>query len=235
MVSMAGASLMLPFLPLTAGQILLNNFLSDVPAIGTADDSVDPELVDRPRRWDIRFIGRYMMEFGVLSSVFDVATFVTLLVILHAAPDTFLTGWFVESLLTEPVVALVVRTRRPFFKSRPGKLLLVSTVCLIAVAVVVPYLPFTRVLGFVRLPGALLVAIVVITMLYVVATEVQKRWFYRRCSPPSRIHPTSAMTRELRSSPKKKTTRLLSKRIRSVLNQSRTRQTPACNIVRKIP
>jgi P-type Mg2+ transporter len=125
-VAMAAASLVLPFLPLTAGQILLNNFLSDVPAIGIAGDSVDPELVESPRRWDIRFIGRYMMEFGILSSVFDVATFLTLLVIFHAGPDTFRTGWFVESLLTELAVALVVRTRRPFFKSRPGRLLLVS-------------------------------------------------------------------------------------------------------------
>src|SRR5678816_3893218 len=81
MVSMAAASLFLPFLPLTAGQILLNNFLSDVPAIGIADDSVDRELIDRPRRWDIRFIGRYMVEFGILSSVFDFFTFGALLIL----------------------------------------------------------------------------------------------------------------------------------------------------------
>ena len=180
MVSMAGASLFLPFLPLTAGQILLNNFLSDVPAIGIADDSVDPELVDRPRRWDIRFIGRYMMAFGILSSVFDVATFAALLAIFHASPEAFRTGWFVESLLTELVVALVVRTRRPFFRSRPGRLLLISTLCLIAVALAVPYLPFIRVVGFVPLPGSVLLAIVAITVLYVAATELQKIWFYRR-------------------------------------------------------
>jgi P-type Mg2+ transporter len=179
MVSMAAASLVLPFLPLTAGQILLNNFLSDIPAVGIADDSVDRELVDRPRRWDIRFIGRYMVEFGVLSSTFDFLTFGALLVIFRATPEIFRTSWFVESLLTELVVALVMRTRRPFFRSRPGTLLLESTIVLIIVALAIPYLPFADVFGFVPLPGGLLAAIAFITVLYVAATELQKRWFYR--------------------------------------------------------
>jgi Mg2+-importing ATPase len=179
MVSMAAVSLFIPFLPLTAGQILLNNFLSDVPAVGIADDRVDRELVDRPRRWDIRFIGRYMVEFGILSSVFDFLMFSALLGIFRAGPETFRTGWFVESLLTELVVALVMRTRRPFFRSRPGTLLLTSTVVLIAVAFVIPYLPFADVFGFVRLPGAMLGTITVVTVLYVAATEWQKKWFYR--------------------------------------------------------
>jgi Mg2+-importing ATPase len=180
MVSMAAASLVLPFLPLTAGQILLNNFLSDIPAVGIADDSVDRELVDRPRRWDIRFIGRYMIEFGVLSSMFDFLTFGALLVMFRATPEVFRTSWFVESLLTELVVALVMRTRRPFFRSRPGTLLLESTIALIILALAIPYLPFVGVFGFVPLPGGLLATIGLITVLYVAATEVQKRRFYRR-------------------------------------------------------
>ena len=179
MVSMAAASLFLPFLPLTAGQILLNNFLSDVPAIGIADDRVDPELVDRPRRWDIRFIARYMVEFGVLSSVFDLLTFGALLSIFHATVETFRTSWFVESLLTELVVAIVIRTRRPFFRSRPGTVLLVSTLALIVLTFAIPYLPFAGVFGFVPLPPALLALVSTITVLYVVATELQKHWFYR--------------------------------------------------------
>jgi Mg2+-importing ATPase len=179
MVSMAAASLVLPFLPLTAGQILLNNFLSDIPAIGIADDSVDPELVARPRRWDIRFIGRYMVEFGVLSSVFDILTFGMLMAIFHATPDLFRTGWFVESLLTELVVALTMRTRRPFFRSRPGRVLLLSTMALIPLAIAIPYLPFAAVFGFVPMPGTLAGAVVAITLAYVAATEAQKKWFYR--------------------------------------------------------
>jgi Mg2+-importing ATPase len=178
MVSMAAASLFLPFLPLTAGQILLNNFLSDIPAIGLADDSVDPELVDRPRRWDIGFIGRFMVDFGVLSSMFDLLTFAALIAVFHATPATFRTAWFVESLLTELVIALVVRTRRPFFRSRPGTLLLASTLALIGVSFAVPYVPGARVFGFVPLPGPLLGTVAAITGLYVLATELAKRWFY---------------------------------------------------------
>jgi Mg2+-importing ATPase len=180
MVSMAAASLFLPFLPLTAGQILLNNFLSDIPAIGIADDAVDAELVERPRRWDIRFISRYMVEFGMLSSAFDVLTFAVLLGIYHATPGLFRTSWFVESLLTELVVALVMRTRRPFFRSRPGRLLSTSTLALVAIAFAIPYAPFAGAFGFVPLPGRLVVTIALIAALYVAATELQKKSFYRR-------------------------------------------------------
>jgi Mg2+-importing ATPase len=180
MISMAAASLFLPFLPLLAGQILLNNFLSDIPAIGIAGDSVDPELVERPRRWDMRFIGRFMAEFGALSSAFDLLTFALLLGVFQATPERFRTGWFIESLLTELVVALVVRTRRPFFRSRPGRILLVSTVVLIPVTFAIPYLPHADVLGFVPILASLLVALVGVTVLYIAATELMKRWFYRK-------------------------------------------------------
>ncbi len=180
MVSMAMASLFLPFLPLTAGQILLNNFLSDIPAIGIADDNLDDEMVRRPRRWDIRFIGRYMVEFGILSTMFDFLTFGVLLGVFHAVPDEFRTSWFVESLLTELVVALVMRTQRPFYRSRPGTVLLFSTGALIPIAFAIPYLPFAAVFGLVPLPASLLAAIAGIAMLYVAATELQKAWFYRR-------------------------------------------------------
>lgn len=178
MVSMAAASMFLPFLPLLPGQILLNNFLSDVPAVGLADDRVDPELVARPERWDMRAIGRFMVAFGLLSSAFDILTFVVLLRIFVAAPPLFRTAWFVESLLTELVIALVVRTRRPFFRSRPGTLLLVSTAVLIVLTFVIPYLPFVSAIGFVPLPPALVSALCAITALYVLATEGAKRWFF---------------------------------------------------------
>jgi Mg2+-importing ATPase len=177
MVSMAAASLFLPFLPLTAGQILLNNFLSDVPAVGLADDAVDPEQVNRPRRWDIGFIGRFMVVFGLVSAVFDFVTFGVLQIGFHAKPELFRTAWFVESLLTELVIALVVRTSRPFYRSRPGKMLLASTIGLIVVAFAIPFLPIADVFGFVPLPGMLLAAIFGITVLYVLSTELTKRLF----------------------------------------------------------
>ena len=177
MVSMAAASFVLPYLPLLAGQVLLNNFLSDVPAAGLANDRVDRELVDRPRRWDMTFIARHMVTFGLVSSAFDLLTFAALLLVFRAGEATFRTAWFVESLLTELVVALVVRTRRPFLGSRPGGVLLWSTIALIVVAL---WLPSAGLFGFVPLPGTLLWTLVGITLLYVLATEATKRHFYRQ-------------------------------------------------------
>lgn len=183
MISMAVASLFLPFLPLLAAQILLNNFLSDVPAVGIADDAVDEELVARPRRWDMGFLRRFMVEFGLLSSLFDFLTFAALLWLFAAGVELFRTGWFVESLLTELVVALVVRTRRPFWRSRPGNLLLWSTLGVIGVAFAVPFVPHAGVLGFVPLPVDLVPALVAIAALYVAGAEWLKRGFYRRAEP----------------------------------------------------
>jgi Mg2+-importing ATPase len=180
MISMAAASLFLPFLPLLAGQILLNNFLSDVPAVGIANDAVDSDLIDTPQRWNMRFIARYMVAFGALSSLFDFVTFGVLLIVFRSSEDLFRTGWFVESLLTELVIALVVRTRRPFFRSRPGAVLLWSTVLLIGFTIALPYIPGAGVFGFMRPPAALMVAVLVITAAYVAATEAEKVWFYRR-------------------------------------------------------
>jgi Mg2+-importing ATPase len=184
MLSMAGASLFLPFLPLLPGQILLNNFLSDIPAVGIADDRVDHELVERPRRWNVRFIGRFMLVFGVVSSVFDLLTFGALRLYFDAAPDLFRTTWFVESLLTELLVALVVRTRRPFFRSRPGALLLWSTIMLVPLTLAIPYLPYANLFGFVKMPGAVLGVVVVISVLYVAATELVKRPFFTSAERP---------------------------------------------------
>ena len=163
---------------------VLSNFLSDIPAVGIANDGVDPELVDRPRRWDISFIGRFMLEFGFLSSAFDVLTFATLLFVFHTDPNTFRTAWFVESQLTELVIALVVRTRRRFYQSRPGKVLLWSTVALGIFTFALPFLPFVGVIGFVPVPFLVVATIFAITCLYVVATEAGKAWFYRTPARP---------------------------------------------------
>jgi Mg2+-importing ATPase len=178
MVSMAIASLFLPFLPLLPTQVLLNNFLSDIPAIGLATDAVDREFVEQPRRWDMRFIGRFMVQFGLLSSVFDFLAFGALLFVFAAGPELFRTGWFVESLITELAIALVVRTRRSMFQSRPGTLLIVLSVAVGVLCIVLPYLPFAGLLGFVPLPPAVLAAMAGITVLYVLAVEAAKRRLY---------------------------------------------------------
>jgi len=180
MFSMAGASMALSFLPLLAPQILLNNFLSDIPATTIASDNVDPEMVDMPRRWNTKFIRNYMVLFGLVSSIFDFLTFGTLLFLFRASPDEFRTGWFIESLLTELVIALVVRTRHLFFRSRPGTLLLVSSLIFIGITLLLPYLPFISVFGFVPLPAPLMLTMIGLTMLYILATELTKKYFYSR-------------------------------------------------------
>ena len=113
MVSMALATPLLPFLPLAAKQILLNNFLSDVPSIAISSDNVDPDRIARPQRWSIREIRRFMIVFGLISSAFDMLTFAVLLLVFHASEATFQTSWFLISLLTELAVVLVLRTRGP--------------------------------------------------------------------------------------------------------------------------
>jgi Mg2+-importing ATPase len=127
----------------------------------------------------MRFISRFMFEFGLLSSIFDFMTFASLL-LLHARPELFRSAWFVESLLTEILVALLIRTRRPFFKSRPGRFVLVSTVGVALVGIAVPFLPLSDRLGFVPLPGVVLGTLLAITLLYALAVELNKARFYRR-------------------------------------------------------
>jgi Mg2+-importing ATPase len=180
MLSMAGASLFLPYLPLLAKQILLNNFLSDFPAMGIPGDNVDEEMLAQPHRWDMKYIRSFMLVFGVVSSLFDYATFGLLLFVAHAAEGQFQTGWFVESLLSELVIALIVRTRRPFFRSKPGKLLWVITLIVGLVALAIPYLPLGDVFGFTPLPLWLMASLVGITALYIAAAEVAKKIFFAR-------------------------------------------------------
>lgn len=183
MFSMAGLSLFLPFLPLLPKQILLNNFLSDFPAMTIAADAVDPEMVDKPRRWDVKFIRNFMFIFGLISSVFDYITFGLLLLVLKASEDQFRTGWFIESLFTELFILLVVRTRRPLFKSKPGKLLWVSTLLVGLGTLILPYLPDVGpIFGLVPLPPLMLTLLLAVTVLYVVANEVAKIYYYRKSS-----------------------------------------------------
>src|SRR5437016_1793276 len=120
MFSMAGVSLLLPFLPLLPKQILLTNLLTDFPEMTIATDNVDNEMVEYPRRWDIRAIRKFMMTFGLMSSVFDYLTFGALLLVFHATQDQFRTGWFLESVCSASLIVLVIRSRKPFFRSRPS-------------------------------------------------------------------------------------------------------------------
>jgi Mg2+-importing ATPase len=175
MVSMALATPLLPFLPLAAKQILLNNFLSDVPSIAISSDTVDPERVATPQRWNVKDIQRFMVVFGLISSVFDLLTFGVLLYVFDAGEALFQTSWFMISLLTELAVVLVLRTRRSALRSRPSRLLLWSTVTVAAATFAIPFLGDASTLfGFVPLSATELAAVVLIVCGYILATEVAK-------------------------------------------------------------
>ena len=180
MFSMAGASLFLPFLPLLPKQILLNNFLSDLPALTIATDNVDPEQSLKPRRWDQKFIRRFMVAFGLVSSVFDYLTFGALLVMLRASEAQFQTGWFIESLMTELFIVMVIRTHRSIFQSKPGRILAIATLVVAGSTIVLPYTPLGALFGLVPLPWYFMVTLVSITALYLLTSEVVKRMMFAR-------------------------------------------------------
>jgi Mg2+-importing ATPase len=181
MISMAIAAPFLPYLPLAAKQILLNNFLSDLPSAMISTDNVDSDRVDSPQRWDVGYIQRFMIVFGLISSVFDMITFAVLLKFFQADEATFQTGWFIVSLLTELAVVLVLRTSKPALRSQPSRLLLWSTIAAAAATPFIPLLPWVGpAFGFVRLPPAILAALGAIVLGYIVATETAKLLLARR-------------------------------------------------------
>jgi Mg2+-importing ATPase len=179
MFSVAGASLFLPFLPMLPKQILLINFLTDLPEMTIAGDNVDRIFVDRPHRWDIGFIRRFMLVFGPLSSVFDFVTFGALFLLFRAGQAQFHTSWFVESVLSASVAVFAVRTRLPFLRSRPSRAMLAVTAGVALFTLLLPYSPLAGPLGFKALPPVYLGAIAAIVAAYVVSAELVKRWFYR--------------------------------------------------------
>ncbi|WP_213767691.1 magnesium-translocating P-type ATPase [Caballeronia sp. dw_19] len=180
MFSMAGASLLLPFLPLLPKQILLTNMLTDLPAMTISSDGVDSQMLTSPQRWDIGFIRSFMLTFGILSSVFDYVTFGVLLYLFHAGTDEFRTAWFVESVVSASLILLVVRSRLSLFTSRPSRRLVLATLAVAVAAVVLPYFPYASLLGLAPVPLKYLAAIAAIVAVYICAAEVTKRIFYRR-------------------------------------------------------
>jgi P-type Mg2+ transporter len=180
MFSAGGASLILSFLPMLPTQILLNNLLYDASEMTIPTDNVDEEQLQRPAHWDTRFIRRFMIFFGPISSIFDFATFGIMIWVFNANAPLFRSGWFVESLATQSLVIFAIRTRRvPFFRSRPSTPLAVATIICVAIGVLLPFSPLAHVLGFTALPAGFLAALVAMILVYLVLIELGKRRFYR--------------------------------------------------------
>jgi Mg2+-importing ATPase len=181
MLSMAAASIFLPFLPLLPGQILLLNFLTDMPAMTIAADQVDPERVARPVEWSIRSIRTFMFAFGTLSTVFDLLTFALMIGVVHADAGLFQSSWFVMSALTELGVLFSLRTARPIWRSTPARTLVVSSAVIAALTVALPYIPWVaELLQLVPIPLWVLGALFLLLVLYIAANELLKRWFFAR-------------------------------------------------------
>ncbi len=178
MLSMTGAALLLPFLPMTPGQILLNNLIYDASQTAIPTDNVDPAVAAVPAHWDVHAIQRFMLIFGPMSSLFDFATFGLLLLALGVNEKAFHTGWFVESLFTQVLVVLVIRTRlSPFWRSRPSRPLLGAIVGALAAAVLIPLSPLGPALGFEALPPVFWLLLAVLVAAYMALVELVKRRF----------------------------------------------------------
>ena len=179
MFSMAGAALFLPFLPMLPIQILLNNLLYDVSEIAIPFDQVDEEAIARPVKWDVKFIERFMLMFGPVSSIFDFLTFFALLRLFGAGEALFQTGWFIESITTQVLVVFAIRTRRSIFRSRPHLFLTAMALGVVAFAIALPLLPFGRWFGFAPPPPLFFVFLTGATLAYLGIVEITKRIFYR--------------------------------------------------------
>jgi len=186
MLSMTGAALLLPFLPMTPGQILLNNLIYDASQTAIPTDTVDTEVAKVPAHWDVRGIQRFMLVFGPISSVFDFLTFGVLLLAVGANEHQFQTGWFIESLFTQVLVVLVIRTRlSPFWRSRPSRPLTIAIIAALAAAVVIPLSPLAPTLGFAPLPPVFWGLLVVLVAAYLGLVEFVKRRFEPEPTPPA--------------------------------------------------
>ncbi len=184
MFSMAGATLILPFLPMLPVQILLNNLLYAVSELPIPMDQVDKEITARPEHWDMKFIRNFMLVMGPVSSVFDFLTFGLLLFVFHANQALFQTGWFIESLATQVLVIFVLRTRRNPFRSRPHVLLAAASIAVVVVAILLPFTPLGAWFGFVPPSAGFLLAIAGLTVSYLLLAQIAKQTFYR-VWPPS--------------------------------------------------
>ena len=180
MLSMAAASLFLPFLPMLPLQILLNNFLYDLSQLPIPSDRVDGTYTLKPKRWNVAFIRRYMLVIGPLSSVYDFLTFAVMLGVFHADERLFRTGWFVESLATQTLVIFVIRTAGRPWQSRPGAGLACGVCACVATGAIIPFTPLAPWLGFTPLPPLFFAILVLMVVTYLGMVEVVKRWFYRR-------------------------------------------------------
>ena len=175
MFSMAAASVLVPFLPMLPTQILLNNFLYDFAQVAIPSDRVDDVYIRKPHHWDMRVLRQFMIRIGLVSSAFDMMTFAVLLLVFRATPEQFRTGWFIESLATQTLVLLIIRTTGNPFRNRPSPLLAATVAATTLIGVALPFTPLRPALGFVVPSPTFLAFVAVATVAYLAAVEIAKR------------------------------------------------------------
>ena len=181
MISMTGASLSLPFLPMLPIQVLLNNFLYDASQVAIPSDDVDEEYLAKSRPWNIAYIKKFMMVFGPISSIFDFITFGVLWFIFQASPALFHTGWFLESLCTQTLVIHIIRTgKKPFIESRASQFLMFTSIYIVSIALIIPFTPLGKHFGFVVPPATFFIALIIIVGAYLFTVQVVKNWFIKK-------------------------------------------------------
>ncbi|HKC05089.1 MAG TPA: magnesium-translocating P-type ATPase [Patescibacteria group bacterium] len=175
MVSAAAASVVLPFLPMTPVQFLLNDILYDVSQTSIPGDNVDADQLLRPKSWDLAYIKRFMILFGTISTVYDFLTFGVMYFVFHARGSLFQTGWFVVSLITEVLVVFVIRTTKiPFWRSAPSFSFLLTCLGVVALGLYLPFSPLSNYFGFTPLPVIYFGFLMGITLTYLVFVEIGK-------------------------------------------------------------
>lgn len=181
MFSMTGASIILPFLPMTPIQILLNNFLYDVSQTAIPTDQVDKDFIQRPTPWNVTYIRKFMSVIGPISSIFDFITFAVLYFFMHASEQLFHTGWFLESLISQTLVIHIIRTnQRPFIESRPSKFLMIMSLIIISVGIFLPFSPIADAIEFVKPPIYYFALLAVIVGTYLILVQIVKKWFIKK-------------------------------------------------------
>ena len=180
MFSMMGASFLLPFFPMVSSQILFNNFLYDLSQMTIPTDTTDTESINHPLKWNMKEFSKYIVVFGLISSIFDFVTFFLLYKVFHLSGQHFQTGWFIESIATQIFVIFIIRTKRtPFWKSKPGIFVTLSTITVVIVAWIIPYTLLGKILSFTPLPPVILMLIAAIVIVYLVIAEISKYYFYQ--------------------------------------------------------
>lgn len=181
MISVTGSSIFLPFLPMLPIQVLLNNFLYDLSQVAIPTDEVDKEYLLKTRHWNVAYIKKFMLVLGPVSSLFDFITFGVLWFVFHASAPVFQTGWFLESLCTQTLVIHIIRTGKiPFIESKPSQFLVFTSIYIVTIALMLPFLPVGKHFGFMAPPPLYFIILIFIVSSYLLTVHIVKTWLIKK-------------------------------------------------------